>query len=453
MSLVLKDSNFQEGVIKWYHEQSAGYMRAVDELQRQFNTGTLEVVCLQSYNPRSHIECPIWYEVKSYDYKRGYQVVNECRFFSSHYIGRFTHDGYSIIVNPRYGDVFGYLIGYSTNLYLPMGSSELAYNTENNSYWLIALIWKAMLNKALTVGQIPKEYIFVRKNQKHFRGHLCINKHIHTNLCNATRFYCSYKKLSMDNTINQTIRAVYGILKHKGVSSVIGEFEAYDKYLESMGVNSVIDNASRIDNIRYTRMSEPYRPVLELSKTILNNYKAESTSSGGTKSDVSYFIDIAELWEMYLLKLLQNNLSQEYRVFSPNSNYGTNLLDCNMREIRPDILIEKDGRVIMIIDAKYKNYSHFGKSSDYGIHRDDLYQMSTYLYHFGAQNKSIIGIFTSPVENKQTDDIHFYSANKKHRIGLVNLEINSASGNIQLIHEFEKNYINQIERELDSIKD
>ena len=52
MTLNLLDSDFQKGVSKWHHEQSAGFMMAVDELQKQYNDGTLEVVSLQSYNLR-----------------------------------------------------------------------------------------------------------------------------------------------------------------------------------------------------------------------------------------------------------------------------------------------------------------------------------------------------------------------------------------------------------------
>lgn len=443
MSLELKDSDFQDGVSMT--KDYAGYINAVGELQKQYNEGTLEILCLQSYNSHVHVECPIQYQVKC-----DLEGRLQCVFYSSHYIGRYSHNGYSIIINPRYGSIFSYLIGYATNLYLPFGSSDLSYNTKNNSYWLIALIWKAMLNKALTIGQIPKKYETIRKNQKHFRGHLLINKHIHANLCDATKFYCSYKKLSMDNIINRTIRAVYALLKTKGVSNVIREYEAYDKHLESMGVKASVDDIHEIESIRYNRLSESYKPVMELSKIILSNYKAEAANCRGTKTDISYFIDIAELWEIYLLKLLQNNLSSEYRVYSPNSNLGANLIDGGMRRIRPDILIEKNNSVIMIIDAKYKYYSCFGGTSESGIHRDDLYQMSTYLYHYGKQDKAIIGIFTAPVDCCG-NDIHTFSENRNHKIGLVNLKIACANDDMERIHYYENEYINAIKRLLSKL--
>ena len=451
MSLILHDSNFQNGVTKWYHEQCAAYMNTVDRLQHQIAAGQLEIVNLQTYNPRSEIESPVWYEIKSYSEKKsGYKVVNECQFYSSHYIGRYSHEGYAIIINPRFGNTFNYLVSYASNIYIPYGESEISFNSQNNSYWLIALLWKAMLNRALTTGQIPKEYITVTKNQKNYHGRLTIAKHIRANLCDATRFYCSYKKLSMDNTINRVIRSIYIILKSKGLSSLVAEFEAYDKYLCSMGVGAEVVDIHEIDDIRYTRLSAPYKPVMELSRTILANHKAESSNDKSVNSDVSYFIDIADLWEMYLLKLLQNNLPSDYYVYSPNTGFGDSLLEGGMREIRPDIIIEKNGRVLMIIDAKYKDYTQFGKSALFGVNREDLYQMTTYLHHYGKEDQSIIGLFTSPVPCSE-DDVHAYSHNKNHRIGLVNLDIVSVDDNIELLHKNEQVYLDNITKILASL--
>lgn len=52
MSLILHDSDITTGQCLGYYDQSAGYMSAVDELHKQIQNGSLEVVCLQSYNPK-----------------------------------------------------------------------------------------------------------------------------------------------------------------------------------------------------------------------------------------------------------------------------------------------------------------------------------------------------------------------------------------------------------------
>ena len=451
LALTIQDSNYIDGVTKHYHDQCAAFMNVVDHLHTQIASGQLKIVKLHNYTPKAVIEPPVWYQICSYSEKRGgYKVVEKCKFFSSHFIGRYSYGGYSIILNPRFGNIFCHIVDYASNIYIPHGEAPTSLNAGGNAYWLIAILWKAMLNKALTTGQIPKEYHTITKNQKTYRGHLNIAKHIHANLCDKSHFYCTYKKLSMDNTINRTIRAIYKILKSKRLASLIAEFEAYDKYLCSMGVDSAAPDIHEIDNIRYTRLNAPYKPVMELCRTILSNHIAESSKDNSKYNGVSYFIDIADLWELYLLKLLQNNLPDEYYVYSPNSGFGDSLLDGGMREIRPDIIIEKDNRVIMIIDAKYKNYSKLGYTSADGVKREDLYQMTTYLHHYGNDETGIAGIFTAPVACSD-NDIHSYSQKKNHRIGLVNLNIVAADDNIELLHENENAYIDKIKRILKSL--
>ena len=186
-----------------------------------------------------------------------------------------------------------------------------------------------------------------------------------------------------------------------------------------------------------------------LSRTIMQNFKAEAANHVGAKKDISYFIDVTELWEIYLLKLLQNNISAEYRVYSPNAFSGAKLLDDSIREIRPDILIERDGEVVMIIDAKYKNYCRLGSTAKYGVSREDLYQMSTYLYHYGKEEKRAIGVFTSPVECFE-QRLHTFTENQRHQIGLINLAIDTADS-IEQIHQIEDAYIKNVQQLLNSL--
>ena len=419
-------------------------MEVVDKLNGQIVESKIQIIPLQNYNPRTAAESPVGYEVKSYSDNYNKRIVYECNFITSHYIGRFSCNGVNIIINPRFGNkIFQHIISYATNLFLPIGSSDIQEKTKSNSFWLIALLWKAMLNKALASNQIPKEYQTITRNQKNFRGRLIVPKHIKANSCNASMFYCTYKKLSMDNTINRTIRETYKVLEKKGLNALVSEFSEYENRLSSLGVTSELSNINQIDTIRYTRMNYAYFPVMQLSKTILSNKNAESYSEG-KRADVSYFIDIAELWEMYLLKLLQRKLPDEYNVYSPNAQKGEYLLEKNAREIRPDIIIEKDNRVVMIIDAKYKWYENFGKTAKTGVSRDDLYQMVTYLYHYGQEGMPIAGIFTSPAPMDHKQDVYSFNKNPNHLIGLLNLDIEKCGEDTEKLHEEEDTYINSI---------
>lgn len=428
-----------------YSGQPAEIMQAIDELNRQIDNGEVSVISLNRYMPRPKEDAhPISYNILSYTTLHNHKVVDECVFLASHYIGMFTHSNVNITIRPRFGEhIFKYILSFATNIYIPKSDDGVSDSRNDDSRtpdWLLAHLWKGMLTKALTEGQIPKEYQRITRNQKYFSGRLDISKQIRFNLTDASKFYCTYKKLSLNNSINRTIRCAYGILNNRGYSGIIGDLDAYDKRLQSMGVTNQVE-LNEIDNVKYTRMTFPYIPVMRLSKTIIKHFNT-TKEDVSNKMGASYFLDMAELWEMYLLKLLQRGLKRfRFSVYSPNTYHGECLLE-GMREIRPDILIEKDGRIVAIIDAKYKRYESFGKTASQGVQREDLYQMATYLYHYATNGHGIIGIFTSPTKCSEKD-IHPLTHNKSHLLGLINLDIDSCQ-NVEQIHEKEKEYIENI---------
>lgn len=55
-------------------------MNTVDRLQHQIAAGQLEIVNLQTYNPRSEIESPVWYEIKSYSEKEDIRLLMNVSF-------------------------------------------------------------------------------------------------------------------------------------------------------------------------------------------------------------------------------------------------------------------------------------------------------------------------------------------------------------------------------------
>lgn len=442
--LELKDSII-DGIEPWNvnYKNASDFIHAIEELKKQFASGKIDCIHLCNYGNFELGESPINVAISSYTKLHNSRVPDKCSFSTSHYIGFYGDLNVSIRIVPRFGDLFSYFLGYAANVFLPVGESGLS-PSGGNAYWLLAILWKSLLNNALTTGQIPKIYIEERKNINNYRGRLDFHQNIMKNLVDQSKFFCVYRKLSMDNTINRAVRHTYRVLKEKGLNNVLADMAAFDQRLESFGVKDNISELKELDNIRYTRMNAVYKPVVNICRTIIRN--EASSFEGGDRKNFSYMIDVAELWELYLLRLLQRNLSSEYYVYSPNAVAGSFLLEGDLRSIRPDILIEKDNRVVLIIDAKYKHYSHIGKtaSSYASVQRDDLYQMNTYLYHYG-KGRSLAGIFTSPVAETE-QNLHRYANNPNHRIGVVNLDIKSCGNDMEKIHAAENLYIDRIKR-------
>ncbi|MFP4332904.1 MAG: McrC family protein, partial [Campylobacterales bacterium] len=402
----------------------------------------------------------IWYQIDSIKHFSRTQIIDKATFFTSHYIGFYStvvnEKTVNIIIEPRFGDgIFNYLLSYAYGIYLPKGTSS-SYSDKSGSLWLIALMWKATLEKAMTKSQIPKEYQKQSKNLDTFKGQLNISKHIQHNLFDKSRFYCDYRKLTMDTAINQTIRHTYKLLEKKGYGDLLKDIAEYDQMLQSFGVQSKTVSPNDIKKIRYSKLNIYYKKVMELSSLIIKNQSKSSNHLSHSNDSFSYFLDIAELWENYLLKVLQKNLPQYY-IYSPNENGGISLFEDGSREIRPDIIIEKDAKTVAVLDAKYKWYKQIGKNgnSDYSVSRDDLYQMTTYLYHYGKENLNIVGFFISPIE-QSIEAPKVLKNNLKHKIKVVNLDIEQfkkpyntegvpTDFSIDKIKSEEKNFIKNIE--------
>ncbi len=437
--LELEDSRL-DGEKKGNRKDTSLYIAAIDKLQHE----KLQTFSLGTYRPRDVTGKEIiWYQggdVRSY-YKN--YVTENAYFFTSHYIGFYStiiqtngqNQRVSIAIRPRFGygsKFFNYLLSYAYGLYSPeYGESGNSANS-SNFFWIMAFMWKALMEKALSCSHIPKEYKVIEKNERFFRGSLNVGKQIKYNLVDKSLFYCKYKKITMDIPVNRAIRKAYRILSNNGCSQILKGLQSFDNKLASFGVDDEI-SIHELDTINYSRLNIGYKPVIELSKAIFTKKLFASDIHSLSNISCSYFIDLAELWEAYLLKLIKKHL-EGYQVYSPNQTGGNWLINGNMREIRPDIIIKKDGDIIAILDAKYKNYTEIGKIENFNtgsVSRDDLYQMMTYLYHYGRKDKSLTGLFISPVESNTPP--YQLSTSDKHRIGVLGLNI----------RQFEKNNFNR----------
>lgn len=446
--LQLKDSQCIEGNKPPSENYNIYYCSAVDKLNQEIENRSINFFSFNGNNKKLD-EKFVWYKIDEIKSLNKNQIISKSTFFTSHYIGFYSttinNETVNIKIEPRFGEgIFNYLLSFAYGIYLPKGYSS-SENNKLDSLWLISIMWKSMLEKALTKSQIPKEYQKQTKNLETYKGQLNISKHLKHNLFDKSKFYCDYRKLTMDTIINQTIRYTYKLLDKKGYGNLLKDIAEYDQMLQSFGVKIKDISVNEIKNIRYSKLNIFYKKVMELSSLIIKNQSKSTNSKSSINDSFSYFLDISELWENYLLKLLQKNLPQ-YEIYSPNTKGGISLFEDGSREIRPDIIIKRDDKIVAVLDAKYKRYNKIGKYSDFdnAVSRDDLYQMVTYLYHYGNEKDEILGLFISPIKESE-EELKILKNNSKHKIGVINLNIEQFQENkdfsIKNIKEAEKIFI------------
>ena len=158
--------------------------------------------------------------------------------------------------------------------------------------------------------------------------------------------------------------------------------------------------------VRYSPITESYRPVVELSLSILNQRSLTSTARGDKKV-FGILLDMAEVWELYVAKVLQLGLTgyrvehtgrtREHFRWLFRSEIDDGML---LGSLRPDIIITDDReRFLAVADAKYKN-TKIRDGTLTGVAREDLYQISAYLSGFGEPKSRLDGFLIYPTDNE-----------------------------------------------------
>ena len=188
---IIEDSTLG-GVWRNYYERSAQIVSAIDHLNKMTANGDIDLVHLNAYRDATMEDSPISYRIENTLCKSGKEQLDCCEFFSSHYIGHCCINDVDITITPRFGSkniVFNHLLQYATNIFIPHTPSSLSEGRLEGP-WLLMLLWLSALNKAKSLGQIPKEYIEVTENTNSFKGRLDISKQIHFNLVNRVSSLC-----------------------------------------------------------------------------------------------------------------------------------------------------------------------------------------------------------------------------------------------------------------------
>ena len=321
-------------------------------------------------------------------------------------------------IRPRWGaDWLAYLLRFTTGIYVPPEPAARSVARSDGAEWLLVLVWRSLLRQALRRFHLPKEYRPHHTNGPYFRGRLDVGTHLHRNLTDQSRFACVHSPLTPDTTINRTIRYVLHLLERRGYDGLVGDLRSYGERLAGFGVTRPEITTSHIDAIRYTKMSAGYRPLMQISRAMIRRFGASSEAKA-SPGGASFIVDMAELWENYLQTILNEHLPEGYQVLSPNESGGQWLLIGERREVRPDLLVKKQGYVVAVLDAKFKGYTRIGKYEQDGVRRDDLYQMATYLYRYGREKYPILGLFISPAAGG--GELFSLVHNDHHHIGVLN---------------------------------
>jgi 5-methylcytosine-specific restriction enzyme subunit McrC len=327
-------------------------------------------------------------------------------WWAGRYIGEVQLEGRTLRLEPRFG--MPALMRWLTAIWgVRLVDSKGNYEQQRIWLWLvIAHLWAGRLVAAAKHG-LP----FRRVETAHYglalRGRLLSRETALLRAVGDDRLASITRARVIDPVIGGILLGAFERLR-----AALGSRGEKNYWLPERGRTVVEDLQAALgaragvttgDNptVRYSPMTENYKPAVDLSLSILAR-RPHMSSSGGERKAFGVLLDMAEIWELYVAKLLQISLpGLRVNHTGRAAEHIRSLLIADGDEfgaLRPDIIIsDHQGHCRAIADAKYKT-TRINSFNRTGVITDDLYQLTAYLSGFGDPASRLDGFLIYPTD-------------------------------------------------------
>ena len=233
--------------------------------------------------------------------------------------------------------------------------------------------------------QMYREYIDIEENSTFVKGRIQFSENIRQNPVRMDRHVVNYQNYEQNNALNNIIKTmVIRLLRLTQDSNIKNRLKKALLFLDD--ASETLLSIELFDSVRFTRLNMQFKPVFEMAKMFFLNLSPESYA--GDETVFSFLVPLNELFEYYLYKVfsnLGNEFNAKYQnrhrfVFSPK---GDDVY------IKPDILLEKSNKLVLIADAKYKN-PNYENGRYTKINQSDIYQVFAYARAYGINNVALV---------------------------------------------------------------
>ena len=320
------------------------------------------------------------------------------------YIGKFVWQGLEIDIKSRFSNTFlERMLNFANDIFLDdvsITGNKVDKDFDISKY-IIYYMFIQNLEKAFLLG-LPKAYKSIEHHEMKLKGKIDINKFIKYDIPFQGKISSvSREQKEIQEIIDVLYKAVKIIDKNnkaflKNISHIKTHLKQYksNNYVSNETINRALKSKALQNPI-----FAPYKKVLEYARFIINGNNIEEKNDGKQET-FGFIINVAELFEIYITKLLQKEFSDWY-VESPHlrldEKFGKTYL--YSRKIIPDIVMIKDTNVI-VFDTKYKKMNfNYIKGNGVDVDRNDFFQINTYMSYYQNQDFNVkIGGLLYPIE-------------------------------------------------------
>lgn len=336
-------------------------------------------------------------------------------WWAGRYVGSISFEGHSLTIKPRFGlATLRNWLFEATSAVLTEMPGKLR---EDESFiaQLLATVWAHGFIEAARHG-LPALRREVATKGATVRGRLNVPASLRLIAAGSGQVVSIRSERSLDHTASDAIVAAYKVLRRwLGVPDEnwlpTRAKELLPHLMAVTGAKPRVPTKAELDRIRYTPITAGFAPIAELSRQIANRkgLAADIDTSGETRG---LLLDVAELWEMYVLSILRKAASPLTVTHGTRDKSAARKLlhsevsGQGLGTLIPDAIVFSGSTIRGVVDAKYKSL-HPSANSPNGPQREDLYQMAAYLERFQSPAGMLTwGLLTYPFDPSKPDMPH-----------------------------------------------
>lgn len=328
------------------------------------------------------------------------------RWWTGRYIGDLSVDGRRLEIRPRLGEVvIEEWLGEVLNL---VAVPETAARQHSDSFIarLMGAVWCRAVDQASRHG--PPSF---RRSHSHegfyVRGRLDVRGTARLRAAGSPHVASTQSYRDLNNDVSRTLVAAERVLTAR-IGHDHWRTPRVDEMLpwlrSAVGARPRLPARRTLGRIRYTPITRQFKSVADLSWRLaqLQGYTASSEEG---KSE-GLLVDVAELWELFVVKCLERALPGLRVEHGTHPGQTTWLLSslsdprAGLGRLKPDVLAYDGDTAVVVADAKYKRLENRWPERLQGVDRADLYQLTSYLARYSPAGEAV-GLLVYPRDEEQ----------------------------------------------------
>lgn len=198
------------------------------------------------------------------------------------------------------------------------------------------------------------------------------------------QLHSQYDELSIDLPCNRVVKATAEMLSASSLLSAEVRAALRQALAGFEGISSVPLSTRLWDEFNAGPLPTEYRPMLDLCRLLADSLALNDAA--GNMPAPSFLLDLERIFEMHVARGIAEAFAR-----CPNCRVGVQVthtvsepaVDQPDITMRPDLTIDRDGRTVLAIDAKWKRLSRNAETTD-------LYQVLAYGTALGAEGVVLV---------------------------------------------------------------